>query len=67
MNREIEQGQWSHIRDNIREFWSVFTEEDVSELDGRYDNLARKVREKFGLGREDAEELVDDFLDIYEI
>ena len=67
MNREIEQGQRSHIRDNIREFWSVFTEEDVRDLDGRYDTLARKVREKLGLGREDAEELVDDFLDIYEI
>jgi uncharacterized protein YjbJ (UPF0337 family) len=67
MNREFSDGQWSRLKDNILEFWSVFTEDDVRELDGRYERLAGKVREKYGLGREDAEELVDDFLDIYEL
>ena len=65
MNRDIAQGQWKQLKGKVREFWGRFTDDEVNELDGRFDNLAGKIQEKYGLAKEEAAEQVNDFLDRY--
>lgn len=62
MSREIAEAQWKQIKGKIHQFWGRVTEDEVEQLDGRYETLAQKVQEKYGLLREDAEDQVRNFL-----
>jgi len=58
MNREVLESQWPQIRDMLSQKFSNLTEEDIRQINGRYDQLVAKLQQKYGYSREEAEERI---------
>lgn len=58
MNRNVLETQWPQIREILREKFANLTDEDVKQINGRYDQLVDKLQQKYGYSREEAEERI---------
>lgn len=58
MNKDLLETQWPQIREMLKEKFSNLTEEDIRQINGRYDQLVAKLQQKYGYTREEAEERV---------
>lgn len=47
-------GEWAQARGWIKEQWGKLTDDDLVQIDGRLEQLAGRVQERYGLAREDA-------------
>lgn len=56
MNKDVIQGEWSLIKGKIKEKWGKLTEDDLTEIDGRRDQLVGKIQKKYGYAKEKAEQ-----------
>jgi uncharacterized protein YjbJ (UPF0337 family) len=51
---EIE-GNWLHFKNKLRHNWAKLTDEDVTRINGRRDELAARLQERYGFARSEAE------------
>src|SRR5262245_50447700 len=58
MNRELFENQWTQIRIYVRDRWGNLTEEDIRQINGRYDQLINKLQQRYGYTRDEAEDEV---------
>jgi uncharacterized protein YjbJ (UPF0337 family) len=58
MNKDVLESQWIQIRDILSEKFSYLTEEDIRQINGRYDQLVSKLQQKYGYTKEEAEERI---------
>ena len=58
MNRDVLETQWTQIREILHDKFSNLTDEDIRQINGRYDELVAKLQQKYGYSREEAEERV---------
>lgn len=49
------------LKGKIKDQWTRLTEEEIDELVGRNEQLAGKLQERYGWGREEARRQVDEF------
>jgi len=56
MNKEIFSTQWNQLKLPILDRWSKLTDEDLRQINGRYDLFLTKVQQKYGISRDEAEE-----------
>jgi uncharacterized protein YjbJ (UPF0337 family) len=54
-------GDWSQMGDKVRKYWGKLTEEDISQAGGRRDLLLERIRERYGLGPDEAEKQLQDW------
>jgi uncharacterized protein YjbJ (UPF0337 family) len=59
------EGQWNHLRGQIRAWWDKFTEADLEKIAGKKDALIGLVQERYGYARERAEQEIDRRLQQY--
>jgi uncharacterized protein YjbJ (UPF0337 family) len=62
MNQDILKGRWSQLKGELKTHWGKLTDNDITQIEGQRDKLVGKVRERYGLARDDAERQVDDWL-----
>ena len=62
INAQEIQGQWNKLRGQVKEKWGQLTDDDLTAAAGRRDQLAGKLRERYGYGKEQAERELDDFV-----
>jgi uncharacterized protein YjbJ (UPF0337 family) len=55
MNWERISGNWTHWRGRVRERWGRLTDDELSRVGGRRDQLAGRIQQTYGLTREEAE------------
>lgn len=65
MNRDILSGQWKNLRGQAKEQWGKLTDDDLDQIDGKFDQLVGSIQKRYGIAREEAEEQVDHFLHEY--
>lgn len=58
MNRDVVETQWVQVREVIRDRFSNLSDEDLRQINGRYDQLISKLQQKYGYTREEAEDKV---------
>ncbi len=58
MNKDVLESQWAQIREILSEKFSNLTDEDIRQINGRYDQLVAKLQQKYGYSREEAEERI---------
>lgn len=58
MNKDQFESQWQHIKAFVQDKWSRLTDEDIRQINGRYDQFLSKVQQKYGYTREEIEEQV---------
>jgi len=63
MNNEILAGNWKQFRGNINQKWAKLTEDDLDVADGGRLQLVAKLKERYSLTQEDAEQQMKAFED----
>lgn len=56
MNRDQFENQWPQIKVVVKEKWDNLTDDDIRQINGRYDQLIAKLQQKYGYTRDAAEE-----------
>lgn len=62
MNWDQVEGKWMQLKGDIKSAWGKLTDQDLTDIEGKYDKLVGKLQEMYGYGKDRAEKEVDDFL-----
>lgn len=58
MNRDVIETQWVQVRELIRDHFKNLSDEDIKQINGRFDQLISKLQQKYGISREEAEDKI---------
>lgn len=61
MNWDIIKGNWKQIQGQVKQKWGKLTDDDLTTIAGKRDQLAGKLQERYGYGKDQAERELDDF------
>jgi uncharacterized protein YjbJ (UPF0337 family) len=61
MNNDRMQGNWKEIKGKVKETWGKLTDNDLTVIDGKRDQLLGKIQERYGMAREEAEKQLKQF------
>jgi uncharacterized protein YjbJ (UPF0337 family) len=56
MNKDVLETQWVQAKEFLREKWPRLTEEDLRQINGRFDQLSDKLQQRYGYTSAQAEE-----------
>jgi uncharacterized protein YjbJ (UPF0337 family) len=59
MNWDQLEGKWKQLEGSAKERWGKLTEDDLTVIAGRKDQLVGKIEERYGISREMAEKEAD--------
>lgn len=59
MNRDTIEGNWKQFKGLARQQWGKLTDDDLDLVEGRREELAGKIQERYGIARDKAEQEVD--------
>jgi uncharacterized protein YjbJ (UPF0337 family) len=62
MNWEQMEGKWDQFKGTVKEKWGKLTDDDLTMVRGRRDNLVGRLKERYGLEKEAAEKEADAWL-----
>ena len=62
MNRDVIQGNWKQLTGKAKEKWGKLTNDELTRTEGRAEQLAGLVQERYGKSRAEAEQEVKAFL-----
>ena len=55
MNWDRIQGNWKQVTGQAKEQWGKLTDDDFDVIDGRREQLAGKIQERYGIAKDEAE------------
>ena len=58
MNWDRIQGNWKQVTGQAKEQWGKLTDDDINVVDGRREQLAGKIQERYGVAKDEAEKQV---------
>jgi uncharacterized protein YjbJ (UPF0337 family) len=61
MNNDRVQGNWKQVKGKIKEQWGKLTGDEIDQLEGRGDQLAGVLQERYGIARDEAEKQAREF------
>jgi len=61
MNWDVIKGQWKQMTGKVKEKWGKLTDDDLTAIDGKKDQLVGRLQERYGYGKEQAERELDEF------
>jgi uncharacterized protein YjbJ (UPF0337 family) len=53
--------RFSQVKGKLKQQWGKLTDDDLTVLEGRQDQLAGKIQERYGIAKEDAERQIREF------
>lgn len=59
MNWDQAKGQWKQLKGKALEQWGKLTDDDLDVIDGKREQLAGRIQERYGVTREEAEKQVE--------
>jgi uncharacterized protein YjbJ (UPF0337 family) len=62
MNWDQIEGNWLHFKGKLRHNWVKLTDEDITRINGRREELAARLQERYGFARSEAEREVGAWL-----
>ncbi len=61
MNWERIEGDWMQFKGHVKKQWGKLTDDQVDVINGQRDILAGKLREAYGIGKDEAERQINDW------
>jgi len=58
MNWDRIAGNWKQMTGSVREQWGKLTDDDLTVIEGKRDQLVGKVQERYGIAKDEAERQV---------
>jgi uncharacterized protein YjbJ (UPF0337 family) len=65
MNWDTIEGKWKQSAGAIKEKWGKLTDDDLTVIAGKKDQLVGKIQERYGIARDAAEKQVNEFTSTY--
>jgi uncharacterized protein YjbJ (UPF0337 family) len=62
MNKDVVSGNWKQAMGKVKEKWGKLTHDEITRTEGRAEQLAGLVQERYGKSRAEAEKEVKSFL-----
>jgi len=62
MNWSTLQGNWNEAKGKVKTKWGRLTDDDLMQVEGNKDRLVGVIQQKYGIGREKAEQQLEEFL-----
>ena len=62
MNWDAVEGDWKNFTGKVKEKWGKLTDDDLTVIRGKRDQLSGKLQEKYGYAKEEAEKHLDNFI-----
>ena len=63
MNEDRISGNWKQFKGKFKEQWGKLTDDDMDVAEGKRDQLAGRIQERYGYGKEQAEKELKDWED----
>lgn len=63
MNEDIVKGNWKEIKGKIRQQWGKLTDDDITKMQGTYEELEGKLQSTYGYQKDQTKKEINDFLD----
>jgi len=61
MNGDRIEGQWKQSAGVVKEKWGKLTDDDLTVIAGKKDQLVGKIQERYGIAKDAAEKQVEEF------
>jgi uncharacterized protein YjbJ (UPF0337 family) len=61
MNSDQLEGKWKQYSGKVKEKWGKLTDDDLTVIHGKRDQLIGKIQERYGIAKQEAERQVDEF------
>lgn len=61
MNSDQFEGKWKQLKGTVKQRWGKLTDDDLTALSGKKDELVGRIQERYGITREQAEKEADDW------
>ncbi|MDB5312865.1 MAG: CsbD family protein [Gemmataceae bacterium] len=61
MNWDQIEGNWKQLKGKVKQKWADLTDDDLTAIEGKKDQLAGKLQERYGYAKERAEQELDEF------
>ncbi|MGS3450192.1 CsbD family protein [Klebsiella electrica] len=61
MNKDEIGGNWKQLKGKAKEKWGKLTDDDMTVIEGKRDQLVGKIQERYGYAKEQAEKEVSDW------
>lgn len=62
MNQDILEGKWNQVKGKVRQQWGELTDDDLSRIHGKREEVLGLLQERYGWSRERAESDYDAFV-----
>ncbi len=59
MNKDEAGGNWKQFKGKVEEQWGKLTDDDMTIIEGKRDQLVGKIQERYGYQKDQAEKEVD--------
>jgi uncharacterized protein YjbJ (UPF0337 family) len=61
MNWDQVEGKWKEYSGKIKEKWGKLTDDDLTVISGKKEQLVGKLQQRYGMAKDQAEQQVDEF------
>jgi len=61
MNWDIIEGNWGQAKGKVKEQWGKLTDDDLTQISGKRDQLAGKLQERYGIAKDEVEKQLNEF------
>ncbi|MCT4707452.1 MULTISPECIES: CsbD family protein [Dryocola] len=61
MNKDEIGGNWKQFKGTVKEKWGKLTDDDMTVIEGKRDQLVGKIQERYGSSKDEAEKEVVDW------
>jgi len=61
MNWDQVEGNWKQFSGKVKEKWGKLTDDDLTLIGGKKDQLVGRIQERYGIKKEEAEKQLDEF------
>jgi uncharacterized protein YjbJ (UPF0337 family) len=55
------EGNWKQVKGQVKEKWGKLTDDDLTVINGRRDQLEGKIQERYGYAKDQAKKEIDDW------
>jgi uncharacterized protein YjbJ (UPF0337 family) len=66
MNKEQVEGKFQQLNGEIKKLWGRMTDDEITLLDGQEDSFYGKLKEKYGIAREEGEKRLKEIINKYD-
>ena len=61
MNKDEISGNWKQLKGKAKEQWGKLTDDDMTVIEGKRDQLVGKIQERYGYAKDQAEKELSDW------